>query len=64
MKEEQKGDHVPKQGSPEEHQDRHEERLEVAVSVDVGVVIDGHFPKHLRGQRENRDPAVFRITTT
>lgn len=50
----QKSDHVPNQGSPEEHQDRHEERLEVAVSVDVGVVIDGHFAEHLRGQKRTK----------
>lgn len=47
--------------SPEKHQDRHEERLEVTVSVDVGVVIDGHFPKHLRGEKENL--VVSRTTT-
>lgn len=42
---------VAKSGSsPEEHQDSHEESLEVAVSVDVCVVINGHFPKRLGGE--------------
>ena len=35
--------------SPKEDQNSHEESLEVAVSVDVCVVINGHFPKHLGG---------------
>lgn len=41
-------------GSPEKHEHGHEESLEVAVPVDVRVVIDGHFTERLRGEESTR----------